>query len=274
MDTSIAWHQIGTNDQWLGIEHYPSKQPTRCAACLVHGFRAWHRWGFFPRAGVYFAEHGIDAYAIALPSSGYGPSGFSAERFALGTITADRQALTIALDYIRSQAAYLLGVGHSRGGLLLLLEHAALDCLALWMPPRRFGRWSKRQCNQWRQNGFLPAGTHPDTGEPIVLSITYLIDIEQHEYNAQLERAAHHCRTPTIVLAAELDLVASPAEAAELVAMLGTQQRAFDVLPKTGHTLDTTHPAACPSAALMTALERTLAFYRSHYTQCGNFATR
>lgn len=272
MNTSIVWHRVGTDDQWFGIEHYASDDLAHCAVCLVHGFRSWHQWGFIPFAARYFAQHGIDAYVVALPSSGYTPAGFSVEQFTQGNISVDRRALAITLAHIRSRSPCLLGVGHSRGGLLLLLEHAALDCLALWMPPRRFGRWSERQRTQWRQQGFLPAGTHPDTGESLMLSTTYLVDLEQHDYNAHVEHAARQCRIPTIVLAAELDLVAPPGEAAELFVMLGTQHQAFEVLPKAGHTLDTAHSAGGPSAALVTALERTMAFFRAYCTSCANFA--
>ncbi|KXB97719.1 MAG: hypothetical protein AA908_04735 [Chlorobi bacterium NICIL-2] len=258
MQPHVDWHRLG-DDRWLGIEHYPARG--RRALCIVHGFRAWHRWGFLPLVAQWFAERGTAAYVLALPSSGYGPDGFSAGRFEQATITGDRAALRLAVEAVRADSTCVAGLGHSRGGLLLLLEHAAFDCIALWAPPAQFGRWSERQRTQWCRDGVLPVGAHPELGIPLHLGVTYLEDLERHRYNDALEDALATCRTPVAIITGAEDLVAPPADAKQLASKLQQCDRQEHIICATGHTFGIEHPASRRSPALEEALERTSTFF-------------
>ncbi|MCS7000667.1 MAG: hypothetical protein RMK00_08425 [Bacteroidota bacterium] len=273
METTLEWIACG-NNQWLGIEYYPVENPSAPAVCIIHGFRAWHRWGFFPHLAATFQSHGIAAYVLALPSSGYGPPGsFSAAQFARATISQDRVALALAISRLRQQTSCLAALGHSRGGLVALLEHRLFDCMILWTPPRRFGRWTEHQRHRWRSAGVLPAGTHPETGEALVLGIEYLQDLESQPHNADLEQALKTMRIPTCVIAAECDMVAPASEAAALYNALTTPLRLWHVVPHTGHTFGVQHPFHQSTPALEEAIHITLDFFRSCCPCSGNFAT-
>jgi pimeloyl-ACP methyl ester carboxylesterase len=257
MADTLQWHSIDSTGALLGIKRYGSGA---CAVCIVHGFRSWYRWGFIPLVAQFFASRQFAAYVVSLPSSGYGPDGFSAERFAQATISTDRIALRTALDMIATRADCIAGLGHSRGGLLLLLEHKQLNCLALWTPPRNFGRWGPHQRHIWKSQGSLPVGTHPESNLPLVLSRTYLDDLERNHFTDQLEQALAECRIPTLVIAAEQDMVAPVADARALYQQLGCTERKLHVIRATGHTLGIQHPAQGPTTALSEALEQTYAW--------------
>lgn len=257
MQPHVDWLPLG-DDRWLGIEHYPARG--RRALCIIHGFRAWHRWGFLPMVAQWFAARGTRAYVLALPSSGYGPDGFSAARFEQATITGDCAALRLAVEAVRADSTCVAGLGHSRGGLLLLLEHVAFDCIALWAPPAQFGRWSERQRTQWRREGVLPVGAHPELGIPLHLAVTYLEDLERHRYNDALNDALVTCRTPIAIITGAEDLVAPPADAQRLASKLLSCEHRLHILPATGHTFSIEHPATHRSPALEEALERTSEF--------------
>ncbi len=270
MDSTLHWHRIGNGDCWLGIEQYGSAER---AVCIVHGFRAWHRWGFFPLVAQYFAERCSAAYVLSLPSSGYGPDGFSPERFSEATISADVHALERALDLIGKQARWVAGLGHSRGSLLLLLMHRRLDCLALWAPPRTFGRWGEHQLKLWREHGALPVGTHPESNVPLYLSRRYLDDLEEHQYNDQIRHALSECTVPNLIIAAEHDIVAPIAGAEELAMQFAKASWQLRVIPAAGHTFGTEHPTTTISPALERALAETDAWFTQCCQQNSNFAS-
>lgn len=258
MQSHVDWYPLG-DDRWFGLERYPAHS-TR-ALCIVHGFRSWHRWGFLPLVAEWFAERGTAAIVVALPSSGYGPDGFSPARFEQATITSDRVALRMAVEMLRSDFPCVLGLGHSRGGLLLLLEHAALDCLALWAPPAQFGRWSERQRTQWRRDGKISVGVHPELGIPLRLGVGYLEDLERHHYNDALDAALASCRTPIAIVVGTEDLVAPPTDAQQLASKLQQCEYRLHILPATGHTFSIEHPTLHHSLALERALVRTGEFF-------------
>jgi pimeloyl-ACP methyl ester carboxylesterase len=271
VETILDWYSVGRS--WLGVEHYPTRDAGSCAALVVHGFRAWHRWGFFPIVARSLVERGIAAFVVALPSSGYGPDGFSGERFARATVSDDLAALAKAAEIVRCRCTCLAGLGHSRGALLLALVCTELDCLAMWSPPRRFGRWSERQLIVWRSLGAAPAGTHPETGQPLAIGIEYLDDLERNDYNARLDAALAGCRTPTCIVAGEHDIVAPPSHAAELHALLGTTDRHLHIVSGTGHTFGVEHGTPAVSPALAEAIETTASFFHRCCRPSGNFAT-
>ncbi|MCX7930190.1 MAG: alpha/beta hydrolase [Chlorobi bacterium] len=271
MDTILHWYPIGT--AWLGIEHYPASNQSNSTAILVHGFRAWHRWGFFPYIARTLSSFNIATSVIALPSSGYGPAGFQYELFATGTISTDLEALRYALDNVRRDSEHVIGIGHSRGALLLALCHWQLDCLTMWSPPRYFGRWSDRQRAEWRLRGMFNAGSHLETGKPLLLNISYLDDLEQNDYNAQLDRALVESNTPTCVIVGQQDMVAPPRQAEELFAVLQMSNRCLRIIPGAGHTFGISHGSPMPTPPLMQALNATLEFLRTCCPQSGNFAS-
>jgi len=257
MHPNIEWYSLDT-DRWFGIECYAACGDH--ALCIVHGFRSWHRWGFIPLVARWFAERGIATYVLALPSSGYGPDGFAPTRFEHATITDDRAALGRAIELIGDQHTHLAGLGHSRGCLLLVLEHAAFERFVLWSPPAGFGRWSPRLRSQWRRDGTLPMGTHPELGTPLQLGITYLDDLEQHHYNDELDCALQSCRAPTCIIVGAQDVVTPPSEVERIVRRLPPLSTQYHIIPATGHTFGVVHPATQITPALAEALVRTSSF--------------
>ncbi|GIV54747.1 MAG: hypothetical protein KatS3mg039_1265 [Candidatus Kapaibacterium sp.] len=269
MKPHLEWHPIGDEPAFVGIERYGDGAR---AVCIVHGFLAWHRWGFYPWLAQWFVEQGYAASVLALPSSGYGPDGFSLERFARATISTDLQALRYATGVIKTQSRCIAGLGHSRGGLLLMLAHTKFDCLALWAPPRTLGRWGAHQQQLWRDHGSLPCGTHPESGQSLYLNHRYLDDLEQHRYNEQLDRALEHCTVPTLIVAAEQDMVAPVSGAEQLLARLQHTRSQLYVVSATGHTFGIQHPQTQPTSALHDAMIQTQVWFDGCCPLDSNFA--
>lgn len=262
----VRWHSLSgaRSAWWVGIEPYRSQEAT-AAVCIVHGFRAWHRWGFFPYVAESLVQCGFHAYCIALPSSGYGPDGFSAERFAQATVSLDCAALRWALEWMHSRHQVVYGLGHSRGSLLLLLQWRQFRGLVLWMPPSRFGHWSQRQLEQWRRQETLPAGTHPETGQQLVLSISVLEDLQTQYYNEQLASALAACDIPVCIVAGEQDVVTPSSHAQHLAAQM--RRCRLCLLKEAGHTFGIEHPMKQPSPALHEALRVSCAFFQHIHQQ-------
>jgi pimeloyl-ACP methyl ester carboxylesterase len=93
--------------------------------------------------------------------------------------------------------------------------------------------------------------------------VTYLEDLERHRYNDALEDALATCRTPVAIITGTEDLVAPQADAKQLASKLQHCDHREHIIPATGHTFGTEHPAAHRSLALEEALERTSAFFNA-----------
>ena len=118
-----------------GPEGYTAGSPRPCVIVL-HGFKGFMHWGFFPQLSRRLAGAGFACLSFNVSGSGVGPNlvDFTdTEGFATNTFSLEVRDLGLVRDFVDSgvlagvDAARCGVLGHSRGGGVALLHAAARE---------------------------------------------------------------------------------------------------------------------------------------------------
>jgi dienelactone hydrolase len=247
---------------------------------VLHGFKAFRRWGFFPWFAERIAGLGFASVLFDFSHNGTGPDGSAYPRKDLframswGTHLADLDALLGALRAGRLPGAASLDagrlafVGHSLGGGLAVLQGVRVPgvrCVAGLAPVNRADRFSPREKETWRAKGELPI-VNTRTGEVLPLGIGYLEDAEGDRDARDAAAAAARLPCPLLVVHGEDDTSVPPAEGRSLVeaAIASGRPARFALVPGTQHTFDAVHPFAGETPALLHAWKELAAFLTTY----------
>jgi pimeloyl-ACP methyl ester carboxylesterase len=121
----------------------------RAAVVIVHGFRGFKDWGFFPWLSEYLCAAGAVAVRFNMSRAGIGEVNDRIDRLDLlrdDTYTIQIHDLIDVVSYTRSRfrGLPLFILGHSRGGGIALLAAREIDDLAgviTWSAIARADRW-------------------------------------------------------------------------------------------------------------------------------------
>lgn len=121
----------------------------RAAVVIVHGFRGFKDWGFFPWLSEYLCADGVVAVRFNMSRSGIGEVNDRIDRldlFAADTYTIQIHDLVDVVTYTQSRfrGLPLFILGHSRGGGIALLAAREIGDLAgviTWSAIARADRW-------------------------------------------------------------------------------------------------------------------------------------
>ncbi len=248
-----------------GDVRIPEGSPPRSAVVLVHGFKGFKDWGFFPWLAHRLAAAGHAVVSFNFSGSGIGsdPGQFTdLEGFARNTFSRELEELSFVVELIRSGellpwAPRRTGLlGHSRGGGSAIL-HASrdvrVDALVTWAAVSSFARGTKETIEEWRASGRMYV-LNGRTGQQMPLDVTLLDDYETNRERLDLRVAAEGIAAPWLIVHGEEDLTVPP-EGARLL-----------LVPGAGHTYGVSHPFDESSPQLETALEATLVHFEKHLT--------
>jgi dienelactone hydrolase len=242
---------------------------------VVHGFKGFLRWGFFPELHRRLAEAGLAAVAFNLSGSGVGAdletfdddAGFEANTTTreLADVAAVRAAVEAgrwpALD---PQVGGILG--HSRGGAIALL-HAAeapgLRAVVAWAAIDTIARWDAATREAWIRDG-VQLVPNARTGQVHRVGLGLLRDAEENAARLDVPAACARLTAPALLLHGEAD-EAVPVSALDRLATalppgLGEALR----IPGAGHTFGATHPFAGTTPELEGVLVDSVGFLARH----------
>lgn len=225
--------------------------PPRPHVLVVHGFKGFMDWGFFPELGRRLAAEGLAAVCFNVSGSGIGPDlhnftdeeGFAANTYSreLEDIAAVRTWLKGAnLGWIDLQVAAIFG--HSRGGGMALV-HAAeagdLAAVVTWAAISRVASWDEPTRELWRHQGHVFVH-NARTGQDHRIDLTLLEDAEAHAERLDPVTAAGRITAPLLLVHGDAD-EAVPATACEALAAANPRARTL-LVPGAGHTFGARHP--------------------------------
>lgn len=243
---------------------------------VLHGFKGFMDWGFFPVLAHRLADAGLAAVLFNTSGSGIGPdleSFTEEEAFAEATLSKQLEDVARVREHVRSGAFEGLDpdraglFGHSRGGGLGLV-HAAEDggyrALVTWSAIDDADRYGPAVKASWRRAGALPI-PNLRTGQVLRLGVSVLDDFERHRERFDIPAACGRLRAPALLLHGGDDESVDP----RALERLGAALPGADTLlvPGAGHTFGATHPLEDPTslpADLELALDRTIAWFRAH----------
>jgi uncharacterized protein len=257
----------------------PDGPPPRTAVVVVHGFKGFKDWGFFPHACESLAAdgHAVVSFNFSLNGIGSDPLEFTElDAFARNTFTRELKELHLVLEALFDGELLPLpprriGVlGHSRGGgsaVIAASESARVDALVTWASVATFDRWDDETRKEWRADGRIHV-LNARTGQQLPLDVTLLEDLEGNRERLDVTAAASRVRAPWLILHGEEDASVSPEEA-RLLARAGPSAR-LHLVEGAGHTFEAGHPFQGETPELAEALRFTRAHFLLHLLREGD----
>jgi dienelactone hydrolase len=247
---------------------------------LLHGFKGFMDWGFFPLLAERLAERGLAALSFNMSGSGLGRDlqTFSEPAaFERNTYSRELEDLELVRAHA-SRAAFgeldtaRAGIfGHSRGGAIALLhaaERGDYRAVATWAALADLGRWDEATQEVWKRQGWIPI-VNTRTGQEFRLRRDVLDDWAANRERFDVLAACRRLRAPALVVHGGRDDSVDPHAAEELAASLKDVRTL--ILPDAGHTFGATHPLLETGPDLERVLSATVGFFAG---ELGEASTR
>jgi len=248
------------------------------APCLifVHGFKGFKDWGFWPYSGNFFAEKGFFVLTFNFSHNGVGDSlteFTELDKFANNTFSLELEELNEIIDaylnnFFGKKSNKRIGiVGHSRGGgdsLIVSSKRKEINAVVIWASVANFNRYTERQANEWRKNGFFEV-LNTRTNQMMRLNVSLLEDIEKNKTDLlNLKKAAKNLNKPLLIVHGEQDLSVKIEEGEQIFNWSNKELTEFYKIKATGHTFDITHPIEGSNQKFDSVLEKTLNFFNKN----------
>ena len=256
-----------------GDVRIPDGPPPRSAVVVVHGFKGFKDWGFFPHLCERLAGAGFAVVSFNFSRNGVEEDfeTFSRlDRFAANTLSCEHEELNAIVqealsgDLLPRRPRTLGILGHSRGGGQAVLGAAVeprVGALVTWAAVSHFDRWSEEIKAQWREDGEVLV-LNQRTGQQMPLGVGLLEDYEANRDRLDIARAAGEVRAPWLIVHGREDETVPHAEA-DALARASTGAR-VELIDGAGHTFQCRHPFEGPTPELRQALDRTIRHFRAH----------
>lgn len=246
------------------------------ALVLIHGFKGFRRFGFFPNLARAAAARGYAAVTFDFSHNGIGPDGadtFSAmPLFAEQTHTRNLEEIRRVVDVLAGGA--LLGrparriglMGHSRGGgeaVLAAAEDARVDALVTWAAIASIAeRWTPEQVAAW-EAGRAVEIENGRTKQMMPVGPAYWRDVQAHRDRLDIPAAAARLTIPWLVIHGDADTSVPVDEGQRLFDAAGEDTELL-VVEGADHAFNGKHPYAGATPELRTAAEATLEWFDTH----------
>ena len=228
-----------------GGERYPH-------VVIVHGFKGFMDWGFFPELGSRLAAAGYAGVFFNTSGSGVGEdleSFTEIEAFEKSTYSKDLEDLERVRAEVRAGAfegvdpdrAAILG--HSRGGGEVLIHAAESGDLAgviTWAAIPSAARFDKETVKRWRETGVLEIA-NARTGQVFKIRLDGLRDYEANIERFDIPAAASRVEVPTLFVHGTGD-EAVECESLDILGAARGEGATLLRLEGAGHTFGVKHP--------------------------------
>jgi len=241
----------------------------RALIVIVHGFKGFKDWGFFPWLARHLSQHRFAVCRFNMSRSGIGddPEAFGRlDLFAGDTYSIQLADLRAAVRHAQHQFPALptFLLGHSRGGGVALLGAAdvpRLNGVVVWSPIATADRWDDATKREWRASGSLDV-VNQRTKQVMRMSPSIVDDYESHREQLDILAAAARLKVPMLVVHGGKD-DSVPPEEGRLVA-----RRAADsslvLIQNASHTYNAIHPLVNVPFELLIAAEVSAHFIGAH----------
>jgi len=232
----------------------------RALVVVVHGFKGFKDWGFFPWLAQRLTQHHLAVCRFNMSRSGIGedPESFTRlDLFEDDTYSTQLDDLRRVVAYAQSQLpktpTFLLG--HSRGGGIAILGAAEvphLEGVIAWSPISRVDRWDEETVAQWRRDGVREE-VNQRTKQVMRMSTRILDDYAANAQRLDVLAAAERLTAPLLVIHGRRD-ESVPVDEARLIAARSADS-SLVVIDRAGHTFNAIHPLVHVPFELVMAAE-------------------
>ncbi len=241
---------------------------------VVHGFKGFMNWGFFPELGARLTAAGYAGVFFNTSSSGVGEdleSFTEVEAFERSTYSKDLEDIERvraevragAFEGVDSERAAILG--HSRGGGEVLI-HAAeagdLKAVITWAAIPSAARFDEETIERWRETGVLEIA-NARTGQVFKIKLDGLHDYEANVERFDIPAATGRITAPALFVHGTAD-EAVEFESLEILSGARGEGAETLCLEGAGHTFGIKHPMEETHPDFEEVWGRTRAFLDEH----------
>ncbi len=223
----------------------------RALVIIVHGFKGFKDWGFFPWLAEVLCDEGFAVCRFNMSRSGIGENPEAFDRldlFADDTYSIELDDLRRVVRHCQMRIAlptFLLG--HSRGGGVAILgadDVPNLRGIVTWSAISHVDRTDDATKRQWRRDGHMDV-INVRTKQVMRMSTRVLDDLQNHD----ILRAASRLNVPLLLIHGQRDESVPVAESSELAAAAPDASRL--IISTAGHTYNAIHPLVYVPRELM-----------------------
>jgi uncharacterized protein len=263
---SITLHNKFNEDILLDLR-YDEGTRDAPAIIIVHGFKGFKDWGFFPDLGRRFTASGYVTVCLNFSRNGIGSDlqTFSElDKFAENTYSHELADMQAVIEAIKSESIgkriinpEQLGIlGHSRGGAIAILTakkyHDDFSALVTWSSIARLNRYNDEQIRQWQAKGYIEI-ENVRTGQMMRLNKTFWDDLQKNEKKYDLIKVIQDIEIPALFVHGAEDTSVPPEESQSLHDQCGAFLKRLEMIENANHTFGIKHPFENPTPEYETA---------------------
>jgi uncharacterized protein len=219
----------------------------RALAILVHGFKGFKDWAFFPWLATRLSQHRMAVCRFNMSRNGIGEDPETFDRLDLfrdDTYSIELADLNSVVRHAQKEYPRLptFLVGHSRGGGIALLGAADLENVrgvVAWSPISRADRWDEATKREWREHGSLDI-VNQRTRQVMQMSPAVLDDYEANHKRLDILAAVASLSVPVLVVHGARD-ESVPVDEGRVIASRA-RDGSLVVIDRAGHTFNAIHP--------------------------------
>lgn len=261
--------------------YYPALQGSkekRPFVLLLHGFRAFKDWGFFPYFAQQLADAGYFAGTIDFSLNKLIDKEkclFDMDSFSINTVTQEITEANTLLEFLLNRKyvdnefienwngeIYL--IGHSLGGALAIMVAGhipAVTKLVTICSIYDFDIYTERQKNDWLKNGFKKF-TDSATNQTFILDVNFLLDRLTYVADKSVTSVVSKLNIPYYIIHTEADATVSPKAATILAESVKNKDLLkMDIIQHGNHLLNVEHPFTKTNPILENIINSVIIFF-------------
>lgn len=226
------------------------------AIIIVHGFKGFKNWGFFPDISERLALAGYVTFTpnFSRNGIGYDYNTFqNLDKFAQNTISHELNDLQTIIDNIKSQKIakktaslekFAL-LGHSKGGGICILKAAELgdeiQAVVTLSSVNTFFKFTNEQIKQWGKNGVIEI-ENSRTKQMMPINKTFLDDLNKNKKAFDILKAVQKIENPSLFIHGNMDETVSHSESEAIHDKCSAFVKRLEIIEEGSHTYGITHP--------------------------------
>ncbi|HVG23581.1 MAG TPA: alpha/beta fold hydrolase [Thermoanaerobaculia bacterium] len=258
------------SDEGLAIRgEFDAAEKPRALVVVVHGFKGFKDWGFFPWTAQRLKQHRLAVCRFNMSRSGIGEDPETFDRLDLfehDTYSTQLRDLAVVVRHAQEQFPNLptFLFGHSRGGGIAILgaqDVPNLRGVVAWAPIARADRWDDATKRTWRERGVMEV-ENARTKQTMRMLPVMLDDYEANAERLDILAAASRLEVPLLVIHGARD-ESVPVEEGRLIASRA-RHASLTVIERASHTFNAIHPLVHVPFALLAAAEVSAHFVNAY----------
>lgn len=260
-----------------GDVHQPEGLTDTPVVVMIHGFKGFKDWAFYPYVAEEIRECGFTAVRFNASHNGIGEGGeqfAEPELFAENTISNEIEDIRAVINEIGQNTTGLFNdaypkaiglLGHSRGGgtaIITAVDDARVCSVVAWAGVATFDRFDTPR-EEWKKAGHIMV-PNTRTKQELPLNYSFIEDLERHRDEYDVVKAAGRLKAALLLVHAEDDQTVPVEEMDRIFRGSNMDDNRCYRMATGGHTFGSSHPFQGSNQDLQNALIATLDWFERH----------